>query len=450
MIWVDQPVGTGFSTGRVTARNEDDVARQFMGFWRNFVDAFALQGYKVYVTGSSYSGIYCPYVAGAMLDANDKTYFDVSGMMIFDGLYGTDTLAQDIPTVAFSEQWSQIFAFNESFTTQLTTMADQCGYNEYMNKYLTFPAAGVQPTSFALPGLNTTDGSTLENCGAINTVFSGAVELNPCFSVYEISAGCPFAFDPLGFSAGTNFVPEGAGPVYFNRDDVKRAINAPEDGKDWVFCADEPVFVNGVDESILAGPGSQPVIPGVVDRTQNVIIGHGSRDFVLVADGALLAIQNMTWGGQLGFQSRPEAALYVPYHGQDTMTSLSGAGVLGTVHTERGLTYFGVAQAGHFLTQDQPAIAFRALEVLLGRVPSLQAAVPFTTDVNATAQPLSAMGNGTVLVGVGFEEEGFQPRLGAGAQSAAQSTTSASSRTTMSAGVVGVAALVSALVALMA
>lgn len=53
VVWVEQPIGTGFSTGTVTAQNEDDVAQQFMGFWRNFVDAFGLQGYKIYVTGES-------------------------------------------------------------------------------------------------------------------------------------------------------------------------------------------------------------------------------------------------------------------------------------------------------------------------------------------------------------------------------------------------------------
>lgn len=51
MVWIDQPVGSGFSQGTVTARNEADVAQQFMGFWKNFVNTFALQGYKIYITG---------------------------------------------------------------------------------------------------------------------------------------------------------------------------------------------------------------------------------------------------------------------------------------------------------------------------------------------------------------------------------------------------------------
>jgi len=55
VVWIDQPVGTGFSQGEPTARNEDDIAKQFMAFWKNFVDTFGMQGYAVYITGESYA-----------------------------------------------------------------------------------------------------------------------------------------------------------------------------------------------------------------------------------------------------------------------------------------------------------------------------------------------------------------------------------------------------------
>jgi len=55
MVWIEQPVGTGFSQGHITAAGEEDVAKQFMGFWKNFVDTFALRGYKVYIAGESYA-----------------------------------------------------------------------------------------------------------------------------------------------------------------------------------------------------------------------------------------------------------------------------------------------------------------------------------------------------------------------------------------------------------
>lgn len=56
-VWVEQPVGTGYSTGNATATSEIDVAQQFMGFWKNFVDTFDLHGKKVYLSGESYAGV---------------------------------------------------------------------------------------------------------------------------------------------------------------------------------------------------------------------------------------------------------------------------------------------------------------------------------------------------------------------------------------------------------
>ncbi len=56
-----------------TATNETDVAAQFLGFWENFVDTFALQNRRIFVTGESYAGYYVPYIADAMLNKNDTT-----------------------------------------------------------------------------------------------------------------------------------------------------------------------------------------------------------------------------------------------------------------------------------------------------------------------------------------------------------------------------------------
>ncbi|KAL8644485.1 MAG: hypothetical protein Q9210_007233, partial [Variospora velana] len=94
MVWIEQPVGTGFSQGTPTATNEDEVAEQFLGFFKNFVDTFALQGRKVYITGESYAGYYVPYIANAMLNANDTTYYDVRSIMIYDPSTSTDAVQE--------------------------------------------------------------------------------------------------------------------------------------------------------------------------------------------------------------------------------------------------------------------------------------------------------------------------------------------------------------------
>lgn len=84
MIWVEQPVGTGFSQGVPDATNETTVATEFLGFFKNFIDTFALQNKRIYITGESYAGYYVPYIADAMLNTKDTTYYDLQSIMIYD------------------------------------------------------------------------------------------------------------------------------------------------------------------------------------------------------------------------------------------------------------------------------------------------------------------------------------------------------------------------------
>jgi carboxypeptidase D len=54
ILWVEQPVGTGFSQGIPNAQNEDDVAAQLVGFMQQFLEVFSeLKGKKLYLTGES-------------------------------------------------------------------------------------------------------------------------------------------------------------------------------------------------------------------------------------------------------------------------------------------------------------------------------------------------------------------------------------------------------------
>ena len=76
---VEQPVGTGFSIGQVTATTEEEIAQDFIKFFKNWEKTFGIKNYKIYVTGESYAGRYVPYISAAMLDEKDKEYYDLSG-----------------------------------------------------------------------------------------------------------------------------------------------------------------------------------------------------------------------------------------------------------------------------------------------------------------------------------------------------------------------------------
>ncbi|KAL2126052.1 hypothetical protein VTI74DRAFT_1861 [Chaetomium olivicolor] len=98
---------------------------------------------------------------------------------------------------------------------------------------------------------------------------------------------------------------------------------------------------------------------------------------ILIANGTLLALQNMTWGGKLGFQKRPDQPFYVPHNNFTTLSTLAAGGVFGSLASERGLTYVAVDLAGHMVPQYAPSAAYRHVEYMLGRVNCMNCYIPF-------------------------------------------------------------------------
>lgn len=93
-MWVEQPVGVGFSQGVPNITNEVELGQEFIGFYKSFVDAFQVKNYKVYLTGESYGGYYVPYIADAFIKAKDPVYYNIQGVAINDPILGDGTLQE--------------------------------------------------------------------------------------------------------------------------------------------------------------------------------------------------------------------------------------------------------------------------------------------------------------------------------------------------------------------
>jgi len=276
------------------------------------------------------------------------------------------------------DYWSNLFYLNSTFNTAIHKRADDCGYTAYLEKYLTFP-----PPKTKFPVLPDPFKSATPTCDIFDDVYSAVLEVNPCFNIYHITDTCPHLWSQLGIVNAGDYNPPGE-VVYFNRTDVQKAINAPV-GTNWMQCTSTNVFGGASNNPNLSdtslGPAQDGVLAHVIDSINNTFIGVGNLDFLLATNGTILALQNMTWGGQQGFQAFPgQNEFFVPYHPEYNGGALASAGNVGVWGSERGLTFYQVQLAGHELPGYAPGAGYRMLEVMLGRVKDLGTTGDFSTQ----------------------------------------------------------------------
>lgn len=265
-----------------------------------------------------------------MHNATDKNYYNIDSIMFYDPSLTYDAVQEDIPAVPFVDYWAPLFSLNDSTMDYLHQQHEACGYAKFLEEALVFPPKGPLPT----PPSNEDP-----SCQLFNDVVNAASIKNPCWDIYQVATTCPLLWDVLGFPGSFPYLPDGT-TVYFNRTDVQKAINAPI--QEWNECS------GGVLETDTSPPSALSVLPGVIEKNKKTIIAHGMLDMVLIMNGTLVAIQNMTFNGAQGFSVPPSKwnDFYVPFHEDASLSTLAGAGNFGKWHTERGLTFSTVDLSG--------------------------------------------------------------------------------------------------------
>ncbi|KAJ2868168.1 Cell death protease [Coemansia aciculifera] len=311
VLYIDQPYGTGFSVASTEsyAKTYREATQTLLEFLRRFYLVFPeLRQRQLYVAGESEAGTYIPYLAEAILKMPAAERFALSGLMIGNGW---------IDPLPMYMSYAEILTRHELLTPEVYTnmlkLMDSCA-REFKR--------APQPVH-------------TDVCERIPMVFlnEGGPKPGMCYNMYDLR------LTDTQPSCGMNWPSEiGTYTEYLNRADVQKSINVREAPAVWTECSDLPNKKLKHDDT---PPASIP-LRNVLNLGVPVLLFVGKEDYLCNYVGTEWSIGNMTWAGSKGFQKPVKSEWRI--NGQ----------TVGSVESERGLTYALVYNASHMVGVDKP------------------------------------------------------------------------------------------------
>ncbi|KAJ7698953.1 Alpha/Beta hydrolase protein [Mycena rosella] len=385
-IWIDQPVGTGFSTADAAGyiADEDQMGADFMGFLENLVKVFpSLATRPLHLTGESYAGVYIPYIM--------KTYFsmakppvNITKIAIGDGSIAADVVFELMPSLSVIETFPQLIGYDPEVYTYFKEQEHLCGYD--IN--LTYPQNGIIPSLVFTDALDR-DVPFLERAAyakrglvaEITRRYAGldsdqrdhlarererrtwkrdlslrangtldpwyGCALFPEFIDYALNYSAPWNFTGQDFNVYDITDPFGSpslAPTFLNDPRTRAALHAPT-SKDWT----QSFWIFG-DLEDDPSPVPMNFLSELATNTTahdiSVILFSGNNDALIAHRGTEVTIQNTTFGGIQGFTRKPST----PWSDETGKPA-------GIIHQERGWTYVLFSGASHLIPQKTPIAA---------------------------------------------------------------------------------------------
>jgi carboxypeptidase C (cathepsin A) len=96
LMWIDQPVGTGWSYGEHAAQSLDEIGNDFVTFMLNFYEEFPVYKTRdLVLTGESFAGKFLSYSTRAILEYNadnsNSFTFPIQSLTLYNPLVDTPT-----------------------------------------------------------------------------------------------------------------------------------------------------------------------------------------------------------------------------------------------------------------------------------------------------------------------------------------------------------------------
>ncbi|CEL11419.1 Putative Pheromone-processing carboxypeptidase kex1 [Aspergillus calidoustus] len=324
LLFVDQPVGTGFSFVNTNSyiRELDEMANQFITFLEKWFALFPeYERDDIYLAGESYAGQYIPYIAKAIQDRNEKpggskAIWSLRGLLIGNGW------------ISPAEQYPAYLAY--AYEEGLVEEGSKLG-----NELEVLQSVCKSKMGTGTPKV------TINDCEEVlNKLLSKTHDSNnQCLNMYDIRLRD--SADSCGMSWPPDLVDV---KPYLQMPEVVLALNInPDKRSGWDECAGD------VSRSFRPqrSPPSVTLLPGLLESGVEILLFSGDRDLICNHVGTEHLISNMKWNGGAGFETSP--GVWSPRH--DWTFEDEPAGFY---QSARNLTYVLFYNASHMVPFDYP------------------------------------------------------------------------------------------------
>ncbi|CDO75095.1 hypothetical protein BN946_scf185010.g20 [Trametes cinnabarina] len=389
-IWIDQPVGTGFSTA--DTKGYGMVVLPFPS--GNPCNLLSL------VADEDQMAEDFPYIAKHLF-ARTSGPVNLRKIAIGDGSLGSLATIRDLPVINIIETYPALIGYDQEVFNYFREQHHLCGFD--LN--LTYPQNGTFPTLNLTAGLRQTLRPPSDSArtftswkDAFRTEYASgrdfdAVDgsqrraewkrdlsgrtngtLDPWYGCdvfdelrdYALNFTFPWTnggFDVYDIPDATNPEPPKNAAPFLNDPRTRAALHAPT-SKNWTSSFNYP-FGSVYNKSIGNEHGDPSVEPvafltdlatNATARNVSIVFYSGNDDAQVQHRGTEVVIQNFTFGGTQGFTRKPST----PWFDDD-------GNFAGIVHQERNITYLLFDGAGHLVPEWKPAQALVFLrEFVLG------------------------------------------------------------------------------------
>jgi cathepsin A (carboxypeptidase C) len=311
LLYVDNPVGTGFSYADYTqdmVTDEEEVAKQLIQFMLEFYQAFPqYASLELIIAGESYGGHYTPFTARKMLEFQSYK-FNLKAIAIGNGW--VDATAQYLGYTEFAGQYLSAFE-----TATLRALYDTCAL-----------ALAPGPNPVALVDCNLYMSAVIQ---ALSLHFG--YEIN----VYDVMLPCVgslcYDFDAVVSLMNTKAVQSALG------------VN-----RNWQTCNTQ-VHLLLMNDWLL---NCQRDVPPILAAGVRVVFYNGDLDFICNWMGTRDMLLNTQWPGQSSYVAAPTKSL--------------SWGTAKTTQTSSGwLDFVTVANSSHLVPMTTPKAALTLINTII-------------------------------------------------------------------------------------